>query len=348
MNELTPGRRRPTLRWRLALSTGLLLTVVALTSTTITLALSGADSATSVFALAIALVLAAVGVTSCYLVAARALRPLHRVTAAARRLGSGGPETRLAHQGPDDEVKELADTFDEMLNRLSAALNSQRRFVANASHELRTPLAVMRTEIDVTLSDSQASLTDYQRMGSVVRNASVRANDLIESLLLLARTEAQTGRGLVKKVPVDLALGVPSTLSAVDNEVKRLGLRVNTALDSAPVIGDPSLLERLAGNLIENAVRYNIANGSLDISTGTADGWAYLTVSNTGGPLDPNEVPGLFEPFRRGGMERTGTRGAGLGLSIVRAVVDAHAGQVAAAARPDGGLTVTVRLVPQA
>lgn len=343
MNEL-PVRRRPTLRWRLVLLTGVLLIVSAVTSTVLALILAGATRTTFVLAILCTLLIAGTGVTGCYLVAARALRPLHQVTAAARRLGNGGPEQRLGHLGPDDEVKELADAFDAMLDQLSAALNSQRRFVANASHELRTPLAVMRTEIDVTLADEDAAIEEYRQMGTVVRNASVRANDLIESLLLLARTEAQTGRGLVKQVPVDLALGVPSTLSAVDTEIRRLGLIVTKDLTSAPVVGDPSLLERLAGNLIENAVRYNVADGAMEVSTGQAGAWSYLTVSNTGQLLDPAEVPGLFEPFRRGGMERTGTRGAGLGLSIVRAVVDAHNGNVTADARPGGGLTVTVQL----
>jgi signal transduction histidine kinase len=231
-----------------------------------------------------------------------------------------------------------------MLDRLGAAFGSQKRFVANASHELRTPLAVMRTEIDVTLADPDASREELRRMGVVVRNASTRANELIEALLLLARTEAQAGRRLNKQVPVDLAMGVPTTLDAVAAEVARLGLAVSTDFSPAMVIGDPSLLERLAGNLVENAVRYNVHHGRLAVRTGSDGACAYLVVANTGPELDPAEVPGLFEPFRRGGIERTGTRGAGLGLSIVRAVVDAHGGTVRAQAMQGGGLEVTVAL----
>ncbi|GAA3382392.1 HAMP domain-containing sensor histidine kinase [Cryptosporangium minutisporangium] len=286
------------------------------------------------------------GVAGGHLLTGRALRPLHQVTATARRLSTETLDHRLHHTGPDDEVKELADTFDSMLDRLSAAFGSQKRFVANASHELRTPLAVMRTEIDVTLADSDATVEDLRRMGTVVRDASSRANELIEALLLLARTEAQAGR-LAKQIPVDLARGVPSTLAAVAAETERLSLQVSTDFAPAVVVGDPSLLERLAGNLVENAVRYNLTHGVLNVRTGSDGRQAWLVVANDGPDLDQRDVPGLFEPFRRGGVERTGTRGAGLGLSIVRAVAGAHGGTVQAVARPGGGLEVTV-LIPAA
>jgi signal transduction histidine kinase len=229
------------------------------------------------------LVISLAGIGS-YLVTGRALRPLHQVTATARRLSTETLDQRLNHHGADDEVRELADTFDEMLDRLSAAFGSQKRFVANASHELRTPLAVMRTEIDVTLADPDATREELRRMGVVVRDASRRANDLIEALLLLARTEAQAGRRLNRQVPVDLAMGVPVTLGAVAAELARLNLEVSTDFSPAMVIGDPSLLERLAGNLVENAVRYNIAeDGWVRITSGTGpDGGAAMVVSNTG------------------------------------------------------------------
>jgi signal transduction histidine kinase len=278
-----------------------------------------------------------------YLVSGRALRPLHQVTATARRHSTATLDQRIGHVGPDDEVKELADTFDAMLDRLSAAFGSQQRFVANASHELRTPLAVMRTEIDVTLADPDASVAELRRMGTVVRAASDRANDLIEALLLLARTEAQTGR-LDRQTPVDLAAGVRATLAAVRAQVEALQLEVRTDFRPALVVGDPNLLERLAGNLVENAVRYNVRGGRLSIRTGTEGGRVYLTVANTGPEVPAAEVPGLFEPFRRGGRERTGTRGAGLGLSIVGAVADAHGGTVRAVPLAGGGLEVTVEL----
>jgi signal transduction histidine kinase len=285
-----------------------------------------------------------VGVAGGYAVAARALRPLHQVTATAQRLGEETLDQRIRYTGADDEVAELAATFDAMLDRIALAFSSQKRFVANASHELRTPLAVMRTEIDVTLADPEADVAEYRRMATVVRGASERANALVEALLVLARSEAQAGRRLAHKAPADLATGAAAALDAVREEAARLGLVVTRDLASAPVVGDPSLLDRLAGNLIENAVRYNHLNGELWVRTGSDDAQARLVVGNTGFEVDPSDVPGLFEPFRRGGRERTGARGSGLGLSIVRAVADAHGGTVVARALDGGGLEVTVSL----
>lgn len=285
-----------------------------------------------------------IGIAGAYAVAGRALRPLHHVTATARRLGEETLDQRIRYSGADDEVAELARTFDAMLDRLAGAFESQKRFVANASHELRTPLAVMRTEIDVTLSDDEADVAEYRRMAKVVRNASERANGLVDALLVLARSEAQSGRRLVRKVPADLATSVYNALSAVRAEAERMNLDVTTDLEAANVVGDPSLLDRLAGNLIENAIRYNHLMGKLWLRTDNVDGQARLVVGNTGYEVDPGDVPGLFEPFRRGGWERTGSRGSGLGLSIVRAVCDAHGGTVSAVAQPGGGLEVTVSL----
>ncbi|MBO4143148.1 HAMP domain-containing histidine kinase [Micromonospora tulbaghiae] len=285
-----------------------------------------------------------VGVAGAYLVAGRALRPLHQVTATARRLGEATLDERIGWSGADDEVAELAETFDAMLDRISGAFETQKRFVANASHELRTPLAVMRTEIDVTLSDDDADLAEYRRMAGVVRDASERANGLVDALLVLASSEAQTGRRLARRAESDLAIGTANALSAVSREVERIGLKVHTSLRPAPVVGDPGLLDRLAGNLVENAVRYNHLHGRIWVRTGTDGERSWLVVGNTGFEVAPADVPGLFEPFRRGGQERTGARGSGLGLSIVRAVSDAHGGTVKAVAQPGGGLEVTVTL----
>jgi signal transduction histidine kinase len=293
--------------------------------------------------LAVALVGAA-GVAGAYFVAGRALRPLQQVTATARQLTGDSLDQRIRYVGADDEVAELANTFDAMMDRISATFDSQKRFVANASHELRTPLTVMRTEVEVTLADPDADLEEYRRMAKVVRDGSERANALIESLLLLARTEAQSGRRLSKKVPADLAACVTSALSAMSREIDRIHLTVEQDLQPAPVVGDPGLLDRLAGNLIENAVRYNHLHGSIWVRTGGDDEHSWLVVRNTGFDVEPADVPRLFEPFRRGGRERTGGRGSGLGLSIVRAVADAHGGTVSATANPEGGLEVTVTL----
>jgi signal transduction histidine kinase len=282
-----------------------------------------------------------VGVVGAYAVVGRALRPLHQVTAMAQKLGGETLDQRIHYTGADDEIAELADTFDAMLDRLKATFTAQQRFVANASHELRTPLAVMRTEVDVTLADPEVDEADLRRMAVVVRDASVRANELVDSLLLLARSQARTG---LRAEPVDLATGVQTALSAMDGEIKRTNLTVTTNLAPALVTGDPGLLERLAGNLIENAVRYNHLGGRIWVSSGRDDGYAKLVVGNTGFEVDQVDVAGLFEAFRRGGRERTGARGSGLGLSIVHAVCQAHGGTVGAVALPGGGLEITVAL----
>ncbi|MFI7078191.1 sensor histidine kinase [Micromonospora sp. NPDC049903] len=379
LGPVTRLRPRPTLRLRLTLLNGVLLigagaillllawllvrdalrpTDELLPGTTVVLAdgstleagawqqqlVSSASGELLAKGLAALLAVGAAGVVGAYAVAGRALRPLHQVTATARRLGETTLHQRIGYSGADDEVAELADTFDAMLDRIGAAFESQKRFVANASHELRTPLAVMRTEIDVTLSDDDADAAEYRRMATVVRDASERANGLVDALLVLARSEAQTGRRLARRTECDLAAGTLNALSAVRREVERIKLDVRTSLQPAPVVGDPGLLDRLAGNLIENAVRYNHLHGRLWVRTGSDGQRSWLVVGNTGFEVDPADVPGLFEPFRRGGRERTGARGSGLGLSIVRAVCDAHGGTVTAVAQPGGGLEVTVNL----
>jgi signal transduction histidine kinase len=339
---------RPTLRLRLTLLNAVLLVGVGAVMVSLAWLLwEGPLAGTVPLAGYVALVLAVtvVGTLVVWLVVGRALRPLQRVTATAQRLGERNLGERIRYQGADDEVAELAATFDSMLDRLAEAFVAQRRFVANASHELRTPLAVMRTEVDVTLADPEADLPEYRRMARVVRDASERANELVEALLVLARSEAQAGRRLVRRVETDLADGAGAALAAMEKEASRLSLQVSRDLRPAPVVGDPGLLERLAGNLVENAVRYNHLHGQLWVSTSTDGQHAQLVVGNTGFEVEQADVPGLFEPFRRGGRERTGARGAGLGLAIVRAVCDAHGGTVRAVAHDDGGgLEVTVRL----
>lgn len=335
---------RPTLRLRLALLNGGLLVGLGTVLIALDWLLWDGTAPLAGYGALTMLLIGTIGVGGAWVLAGRALRRLHQVTATARRLGEETLDQRIRYEGANDEVAELAGTFDAMLDRLAEAFEAQKRFVANASHELRTPLAVMRTEVDVTLDDPEADLAEYRRMARVVRDASERANTLVDALLVLARSEAQSGRRLVRKVSADLAAGAAAAVTAAEKEAGRLSLRVTRRLQPAPVVGDPSLLERLAGNLVENAVRYNHLHGQLWITTATRGGQARLVVSNTGFEVDPADVPGLFEPFRRGGRDRTGVRGAGLGLAIVRAVCDAHGGSVSARARSGGGLEVTVSL----
>jgi signal transduction histidine kinase len=276
-----------------------------------------------------------------WLVAGRVLRPLTAITATARRLEGSTLHERLNLQGPQDELKELADTFDQMLGRLDAAFETQRRFVANASHELRTPLAIARTEVDVALADPDTGREELRAMAARVLEANQRSERLIEGLLTLARSERQ----LRAREPLDLAAAASDALSVAAPEVARLGLRVSRVLGAAPVAGDRALLERLVANLVENAVRHNRPGGWVEVDTGRSGPLAVVRVANGGPPIPPDQVATLFEPFRRLEADRTGSdRGTGLGLSIVRAVATAHGGRATARALEGGGLEVTVEL----
>ncbi|WP_436495975.1 sensor histidine kinase [Actinokineospora sp. HUAS TT18] len=276
-----------------------------------------------------------------WLITGRVLRPLREVTATAHRLSVESLGERIGHRGARDEVAELADTFDAMLDRLQAAFSTQRQFVANASHELRTPLAVIRTELDVTLADPNADEAELRRMAEVVRAATLRAGELVEALLVLARTD---GLGVGATGPVDLSTVIAGAWRSARTEAERRGITA-TFHDGGPtVIGDSALLERVAGNLLENAVRHNTDGGWIDVRTHRGPQWTTLTVSSSGRPVDPHRVAELFEPFRRGGVDRTAQTGTGLGLSIVRAVARAHGGHVSAEPVPGGGLSVTVHL----
>jgi signal transduction histidine kinase len=280
-------------------------------------------------------------------ISGRVLAPLHRMTATARKLSEENLHERIALDGPDDELKELADTFDAMLARLESAFDSQKRFVANASHELRTPLSIIRTEVDVALANPDAAPEELRRMGEVVRRATERSQALIDGLLLLARSD----RGPAALAPVDLAVLAEEAVAQATAEAATAGVEMTSRFEAAPTEGDDVLLGRLAGNLVENAIRHNESGGFVEVvtgpvMTGTASGVGEvrLAVANSGAVIDPVDVEGLFEPFRRLGADRVGGRGAGLGLSIVRSVTIAHGGRIAARPRPGGGLVVEVFL----
>jgi signal transduction histidine kinase len=272
-------------------------------------------------------------------VAGRVLRPLQRITATAQRVSQDNLDERIGLEGPRDELKELADTFDGMLERLSGAFASQRRFVANASHELRTPLSVIRTEVDVTLADPDATNAELRAMAETVRDATLATERLIQALLTLARSEG----GIARRDPADLADGARVALEQSASEAAALGLDVRSALEPAPVVGDRRLLERLVANLVENAIRHNRAGGMVEVRTSQAAGRSVVEVRNDGSVVPAEAVASLLEPFQR--LDR-GARGdgAGLGLSIVRSVAEAHGGSVELRARPSGGLVVRVSL----
>jgi len=271
--------------------------------------------------------------------AGRVLRPLQRITATAKRVSQDNLDERIALEGPRDELKELADTFDGMLERLSGAFASQRRFVANASHELRTPLTVIRTELDVTLADPHATNADLRAMGETVRDATLATERLIQALLTLARSEG----GVIRRDAVDLADCARTAVRQAGAEASARGLDMQATLDPAPVRGDRRLLERLVANLVENAVRHNVDGGTVEVRTASAAGRSTVEVRNDGPAVPPDAVASLLEPFQRLDRSARGD-GVGLGLSIVRSVAEAHGGSVELHARPSGGLVARVSL----
>jgi two-component system, OmpR family, sensor histidine kinase VanS len=293
--------------------------------------------------LKLALLAAAVSALIGWWVAGRTLRRLTAITDAARRASETTLHERLNLPGPADEFKELGDTFDEMLERLDAAFAAQKRFVANASHELRTPLAVTRTAVEVTLAKPAVTDTQWRAMAADVQRSTARAQNLIDGLLTLARSEQAPDPAEED----DLADLAAEALDHTAAPARARALRVEADLAPAPVRGNIALLARAVANLLENAVRHNTDGGTVHVAT-RADGlWAQLTVENDGAPLDPDDVPLLFEPFHRGPRTRSSDdalAGTGLGLSIVRAVTAAHGGTIDARARTGGGLTVTLRL----
>ncbi|MGW5847910.1 sensor histidine kinase [Streptomyces sp. NPDC055254] len=276
-----------------------------------------------------------------YAMAGRVLSPLGKITRTARRVVGSDLTRRIELDGPDDELKELADTFDEMLERLERAFTAQQRFVANASHELRTPLAINRTLLEVHLSDPGAPV-ELQQLGKTLLATNERSEQLVEGLLLLARSENQ----IVERKPVDVAEVASRALDQARAEAEAKGVEIRGERAPAVVQGNGVLLERIALNLVQNAVRYNVAeDGWVDVTTEVQHGQAVLLVSNTGPVVPAYEVDNLFEPFRRLRTERTGSdKGVGLGLSIARSVARAHGGRIQATPREGGGLVMRVTL----
>jgi signal transduction histidine kinase len=281
------------------------------------------------------LVAAAVG----WLIAGRVLAPLKRISGTAKRVSEEHLGERIPVGGPQDELRELGETLNSMLDRLALSFDAQRRFVANASHELRSPLTVIRSEAEVALANPEPDLDEMRAMAESVVQASRRTEALLASLLILARSQ----RGLLRSEPVDLAPVVESAADGLRRGAGVEGVQLRTALDPASVDGDAALLERLAANLIENAVRYNRPGGFVDVSTRDGIASAELRVENSGPPVDREAAARLAEPFERLQREAD-ARGAGLGLSIVRAVSEAHGGTLLIEPRPEGGLVVSVRL----
>jgi signal transduction histidine kinase len=288
-------------------------------------------------ALAIVAVLA---LLAAWLVAGRMLRPIRTITRKARRISSTSLHERLALEGPQDELKELGDTLDDLFGRLDAAFEAQRQFVANASHELRAPLTRQRALIQVALADPDANQASLRSAHERALAAEQQLEQMIDALLALTRGQA----GLERRERLDLAAIASKALGTRESEAAGRDLDVRVTLVPAPTAGDPRLVERLIANLLDNAIRHNVPQGHVEITTGTRHGEAFLTISNSGHAIPAEEVPRLLQPFQR--LHRTRTThgsGNGLGLAIVGAIAAAHRAMLSAQPRADGGLAVEVR-----
>ncbi|HEY4850972.1 MAG TPA: HAMP domain-containing sensor histidine kinase [Streptosporangiaceae bacterium] len=274
-----------------------------------------------------------------WLVAGRVLRPLAVITAAARRISASSLDQRLALRGPDDELKALGDTLDDLLARLQASFDAQRHFVANASHELRTPITRERAMLQVALDDAGTTAQTWRSVARAVLASNAEQESLIEALLTLATSEG----GLGQQEPVDLAAVTDEVLLAARPEAVRHGLSLQAVTGPAPLLGDKLLAGRLVANLVDNAVRHNVAGGHVEVTTGTRDGRAVLSVASTGPVIPAAEVGRLFQPFQRLDENRAHQGdGHGLGLSIVQAIAADHGAAITARARRGGGLSIEV------
>jgi signal transduction histidine kinase len=271
-----------------------------------------------------------------WLVAGHVLRPLRGITTAVRDISETNLHRRLALAGPNDELKELGDTFDGLLTRLEASFQAQRRFVANASHELRTPLARQRTLAQVALADPNPTVESLRAAHERVLAAGTQQQRLIDALLTLARGQA----GIDRHDRFDLAELATQVLATRSTEATARGLDLRTTLRPAATAGHPRLVERLIANLIDNALHHNQPDGHIEVQTETRDGHAVLTISNTGPDIPTHAIEQLFQPFRRL-TDRIGD-GLGLGLSIVAAIADAHHATITTQPRPHGGLTIQI------
>lgn len=279
-----------------------------------------------------------------YVLAGRVLHPLGRITKMMRSIASSQLDKRLDLRGPEDELKELAETFDDMMDRLDQAFNAQQRFVSNASHELRTPLAINRTLLEVNMPDPNTS-TDLAFLGKSLLATNRRSEQLVEGLLLLARSENE----LVERKSVDIAVIASQAVQQVSAEAESLGVKLRGEYLSTQVQGNSVMLERLASNLAQNAIHYNLPTGGwVEVKVAPLANCVTLTVINPGPVIPAYEVDNLFEPFTHLRDAHTGNRrGVGFGLAIVRSVARSHGGAVTARPRASGGLEVEVRLPAQ-
>jgi signal transduction histidine kinase len=293
----------------------------------------------------LALAAIAVAVLAAWWLAGRFLRPLRAMTTAAQEISATNLGRRLSLDGPDDELTELSRTLDSLFGRLQASFESQRQFVANASHELRTPLAGQRTLLQVALADPDADTQALRASCEEALQLSGQQERLIDALLMLATSE----RGVESWEPFDLTQLTQDIVDSRRPDAERHGVQIDATLDEARAIGDPGLIASLVANLLDNAIRHNVGDGAVAISTSATPDGARLTVSNTGAVVPSFEVERLFGPFQRLGNQRIGPAdGHGLGLTIVKAIATAHRANLTARPGQRGGLDIQVTFPPNA
>ena len=304
---------------------------------------AGPQFAPSPFLIALAAI--AVALLAAWWLAGRFLRPLRAMTTTAQEISASDLGRRLSLEGPDDELTELGRTLDNLFGRLQTSFESQRQFIANASHELRTPLAGQRTLLQVALADPDAEAQALRSTCEEALQLSGQQERLIDALLTLATSE----RGVESWAPFDLAQLTENIVYSRRPDAERRGIQIDASFDKAQAVGDASLVESMVANLLDNAIRHNIANGAVEISTtATADG-AHLSVSNTGADVPFTDVERLLQPFQRLGDQRVGPPdGHGLGLAIVKAIATAHGANLTARPGPQGGLNIQVTFRPKA
>jgi signal transduction histidine kinase len=287
--------------------------------------------------------MAVVSIAFGWLVAGRFLQPVRAITAAARRISATSLDQRLNLAGPDDDLKELADTVDELLARLERSFQFERRFVANASHELRTPLTTMRVWLDVAMAKPEPLPPQLTSLAGRLRRELDQVDALLEGFLALARTQQGPA---ADQATLSLGRVARAAFGRQADAVAGLTLRIDhDRCGAAWVCGSTTLLTRMVENVIDNAVRHNEPGGWIRASTEARESLARLVVENGGAVLSEADVSGLAQPFRRPGADRTGSgKGTGLGLSIVESIAKAHDGTLELSPRPDGGLRVIITL----
>jgi signal transduction histidine kinase len=279
-----------------------------------------------------------------WVVAGRVLRPLRTITATTQQISEANLHERLAIPGPRDELRTLADTIDGLLERLQAAFDAQRRFVANASHELRTPLTAAQAMLEMVMDDPNATVETFRATCAEVLEESAQQEQLIEALLALAQGQ----RGVDRREPVELAALVRGLATRYELDAAANGVRLDVSLHPTIAAGDRRLLERLLSNLLDNAIRHNVHGGAVRVHVDAVARHPTVSVSNTGPTVPADEIERLLQPFQRMAPGRTSRRdeGLGLGLSIVAAIAGAHDAGLQVQPRDGGGLLISVRFPP--